>query len=234
MYIFPHPPVPPGQIVIAGCSFGTEFCGQLLAAQGRHFWARLSECLDLWLWCHKSTPGVFLWRGSRFGVHEQPRRFLIKTELSFLLFFITVFIAYCAKQVFKLTCISYYSWQHRHGKLKNKVSAVYHLRIHIWQFIVCTVVINYCLSIILTHFYIPVNIVRDLPWFINIFYRHVWNAILLRFCSNSVCNNFFKRHLQNILTLYVYIIIMQLFSNEVIILIKKKKKKWNAYSSDRH
>lgn len=149
-------------------------------------------------------------------------------------FFITVFIAYCAKQVFKLTCISYYSWQHRHGKLKNKVSVVYHLRIHIWQFIVCTVVINCCLSILLTHFYIPVNIVRDLPWFINIFYRHVWNAILLRFCSNSVCNNFFKRHLQNILTLYVYIIIMQLFSNEVIILIKKKNNKWNAYSSDRH
>lgn len=57
-------------------------------------------------------------------------------------FFITVFIAYCAKQVFKLTCISYYSWQHRHGKLKHKVSVVYHLRIHIWQFIVCTVVIK--------------------------------------------------------------------------------------------
>lgn len=144
-------------------------------------------------------------------------------------FFITVFIAYCAKQVFKLTCISYYSWQHRHGKLKHKVSGWcmngwFKLSIHIWQFIVCTVVINYCLSIILTHFYIPVNIVRDLPWFINIFYRHVWNAILLRFCSNSVCNNFFKRHLQNILTLYVYIIIMQLFCNEVIILIKKQNK----------
>lgn len=105
--------------------------------------------------------------------------------------------------------------------------------IHIWLFIVCTSVINCCLSIILTHFYIPVNIVRDLPWFINIFYRHVWNAILLRFCSNSVCNNFFRRHLQNILTLYVYIIIMQLFCNEVIILIKKTKQKWNAYSSDR-
>lgn len=46
----------------------------------------------------------------------------------------------------------------------------------------------------------------------------------IRFCSNSVCNNFFKRHLQNILMLYVYIIIMQLFCNEVIILIKKQNK----------